>query len=242
MEICIYSSDKNLIHKLESFLNQFLREKNINFRISKINSYDELNINKFIDILFIELNDNIPFKILESIPTIYISDVLFYTLNDISQKNTILKPINYKSFCNVFSIFFSEFLENNKRNKSLILEKINEFSIDNNFKFDGKYKESKNNIKNINSSCILYIENLNKNKVKIFTEKNSFEIDESIDLFEKNLKNNFFRCNKDFLINIKKLSKIGRDFVIINDYKIKVDKNKFKILKNSIIDILKINF
>lgn len=242
MEICIYSSNKNLIYKLETFLNQFLCEKNINFRINNINSYDELKINKFIDIIFVELNDNIEFKKVDCTPTIYISDVLFYTLNDISQKNTILKPISYKSFYNVFSIFFSEFLENNKRNKSLILEKINEFSIYNNFKFDGKDKESKNNIKNINSSCILYIENLNKNKVKIFTEKNSFEIDESINFFEKNLKNNFFRCSKDFLINIKKLSKIGRDFVIINDYKIKVDKNKFKTLKNSIIDILKINF
>lgn len=92
----------------------------------------------------------------------------------------------------------------------------------------------------ITSSSILYIEKISNNKTKIHTAQKNFEFLESISYFEKKLDKNFFRCSKNFLINLNKISRFQKEFVIINNQQIKIDKNKFKKLKKTLLDFLKI--
>lgn len=241
MNICICSNDKILVDKLKLFLEDFFHEKDTNFKTTHIYSLDNINKNNLFDVILLDLTKNTVNENIKKTPIIYITDVIFYTLNSVNYENILLKPIKYSSFNKEFSIIFFRYLETLNKSKSFILEKINNFSLSN--KSSKNFNTYNKNINsNIKSSSIIYVENISKNNSKIFTDTNCFEIDENIDFFEKNFSSNFFRCNKSHLINLNKLSKIGKYFVIINSQKIDVDKDRFKKLKDTVVDIFQIKF
>lgn len=265
MEICIYSNDIDLINNIESFLDIFFYDKNTKYKITKINSYSKIDYFEDFDVLFIDTNNDFFIDNNKDIYKIYLCDILYFISNNIHNKNIIFKPLKYKSFFDEFSLFFDENKKTHKKNTSFILDKIKSFNFKNKqkkfpiYKEYNSFKENQTNYfldKNykINildyysnetliseSSSILFICSDNNFNSIIYKSNSFFNVDYSLDYFEKQFANIFFRCNDNFIVNLRKISKIGKDFVIINNIKIDVDKDKFNKLKENLSHILKIN-
>jgi len=88
--------------------------------------------------------------------------------------------------------------------------------------------------------CILFIESRG-NSCIAYTSSTSITINHTIDLLEKNLDSStFFRCHNNYLINLNKISKLNRTYVIINAKIVPICKCRFNELKNRLLFILKI--
>src|SRR5699024_4516322 len=123
---------------------------------------------------------------------------------------------------------------------------INYYSLEKELsEYINKYKnisnilnDMKNKSKEISYKSILYVKQIEKNKSILYDEKNEFLVDENIKTLEDKLSPTLFRCNKEYIININKISKIRNHFIIINNKKIEVDKKRFTNLKNILLKIL----
>ncbi len=182
----------------------------------------------------------------------FINKNLGYTLSKIETEYKdidILITDSDKEFFNVHKILITDVFnitKNINKNLRYILKPINYYSLEKELsEYINKYKnisnilnDMKNKSKEISYKSILYVKQIEKNKSILYDEKNEFLVDENIKTLEDKLSPTFFRCNKEYLININKISKIGNHFIIINDKKIEVDKKRFTNLKNILLKIL----
>lgn len=182
----------------------------------------------------------------------FINKNLGYTLSKIETEYKdidILITDSDKEFFNVHKILITDVFnitKNINKNLRYILKPINYYSLEKELsEYINKYKnisnilnDMKNKSKEISYKSILYVKQIEKNKSILYDEKNEFLVDENIKTLEDKLSPTFFRCNKKYLININKISKIGNHFIIINDKKIEVDKKRFTNLKNILLKIL----
>lgn len=182
----------------------------------------------------------------------FINKNLGYTLSKIETEYKdidILITDSDKEFFNVHKILITDVFnitKNINKNLRYILKPINYYSLEKELsEYINKYKnisnilnDMKNKSKEISYKSILYVKQIEKNKSILYDEKNEFLVDENIKTLEDKLSPTFFRCNKEYLININKISKIGKYFIIINGKKIEVDKKRFTNLKNILLKIL----
>ncbi len=182
----------------------------------------------------------------------FINKNLGYTLSKIETEYKdidILITDSDKEFFNVHKILITDVFnitKNINKNLRYILKPINYYSLEKELsEYINKYKnisnilnDMKNKSKEISYKSILYVKQIEKNKSILYDEKNEFLVDENIKTLEDKLSPTFFRCNKEYLININKISKIVKHFIIINDKKIEVDKKRFTNLKNILLKIL----
>ena len=81
---------------------------------------------------------------------------------------------------------------------------------------------------------ILYIEVVRK-IVTIYVLDGQHKIEISLKKLEKQLLNySFFRCHNSYLVNLKAISGIKGNFIIINDYEVPVSRSKSKELQTKL--------
>ncbi|MDK2585999.1 LytTR family DNA-binding domain-containing protein [Romboutsia sedimentorum] len=131
----------------------------------------------------------------------------------------LLKPINYNEFSKHLIQCKNEVLNN--KSKYITIKEID---------------EGKTVIITINS--ILYIETECRVTL-IHTDAKVYRIKESIKKFENELKEySFYRCHRAYLINLSKVSSIGKSSIFIKNDEIMVSRYKIKDLKMKITEIL----
>lgn len=212
---------------LSKYLAKFSIDKDFKYNLTTCNSLDKLLLNhpKHIDILFlyIELTDKntatATYKKLQSIYSdikiIFIPEILNFMLNGFALKDFhyLLQPLSYESFEDEMSSCTGTL----------------------NTTTDETYV---NLLNGVFAKTILYIEDKG-NECVAYTNNSMFQIPHDLNHIEKLLTSSFmFRCHKNYIINLKNLSRIGKYFVIIKSREIPVDSNKFGDLKHKLLIIL----
>ncbi|MDI0267287.1 LytTR family DNA-binding domain-containing protein [Clostridioides difficile] len=99
----------------------------------------------------------------------------------------------------------------------------------------------KNQIIKIEEHSILFVEIVSR-KLKVVTKNEEYIINDKMDIFEENLKENiFFRCHKSYLINLLEITDLNYNFVYLTreKIKIKVAPKKTKELKEKLADFFR---
>ncbi|GAA0866451.1 LytTR family DNA-binding domain-containing protein [Paraclostridium tenue] len=131
----------------------------------------------------------------------------------------LLKPIKYSDFSKHLIQCKNEILNN--KEKYISIKEID---------------EGKTIIIPVNS--ILYVE-MECRITLIHTDSKIYKTRESIKNFENELKKySFYRCHRAYLINLYKISSIGKNIAIIKGNEVLVSRYKVKELKMKITDIL----
>lgn len=235
MQIYIYSKNNKIKNTLEQFIYTFFEDKEITYTITKISDEIELNNISDYDLIFFDTDqkptDNIDFK---NTHIIKISDIFYYTLNNISNENILFKPLKYDSFYLEFNSIFEKFVSKNKKASESILSKIK--------LFNKKKSNNKESIDFTQIKNITYIHICSNKHFIIHTKNKSYNVYDSIEIYNNTICTNLFRCNNNHLISLQEVSRIGKYFIEVNFTIISVDKNKFNPLKEELIKILKISF
>lgn len=126
---------------------------------------------------------------------------------------------------------------NMKEELNEAFEKIHQMNKRNNYYIVGKKDDI---IKSILVKDVIYFETRPKGVI-IHTQNNMYESDERInDLEEKLIEYDFFRCHKSFLVNMKSVQKIDRQFAYFTDSnKAYISVRKLGETKKKYIDVKK---
>lgn len=223
--ICWDNVDQTKV--LSKYLAKFSIYNNFKYHLSTFKTLDELinNSPMHIDILLLysDLTDKNTVlstcekvkSMFSNIQIIFIPELVNFMLNGFALKDLpyILQPLKYKCF----------------EEEMIACAKHLNLNINENYT---------NLLSGISIKSILYIESVGNNCV-VYTNNSMFNIPCNISYIEKNPTFNFFfRCHNDYIVNLKKLSKIGKYFVIINSKRIPVDANKFEELKHMLLIML----
>ena len=135
-----------------------------------------------------------------------------YEAYEVKAFRYMLKPIEYDLLSKYLKDCISEIL--NKKNMIVI-------------------KSNKNTLV-LPINNILYIEVVRK-IVTIYVLDGQHKIEISLKKLEKQLLNySFFRCHNSYLVNLKAISGIKGNFIIINDYEVPVSRSKYKELQTKL--------
>ena len=212
---------KKIINKFNSTIFDLLEYSNGKIFIdSYIGNFDII----FLDIDMpqmdgLETASNIR-KIDQDVLIIFITNMAHNAINgyEVNALDFILKPLNEFQFTTKL-----------KRAVSFIKKKENKVLLVNN----------SNGVKQvINSSQVLYIEVLN-HRLIYHTKDNDFYEFSSLSKIEKELKRfAFSRCNSCFLVNLKFVTGMEKDLVLLNGIRLKISRNKKKDFMNSLTDFI----
>lgn len=217
--IAICNENYDEVKALKEYLQQYSKNHNIKYKLSIYTKIDTLiaSASKLIDIILLDIkldnkqivtqmNNHIQSHF-TSVEVIYMCDVIRFMLNGFDLKNHryILKPITYKSLEDELNAS----IENIKLKKNIYL--------------DG-----------LDAKGIYFIKEIKKECIAV-TVDSEIKLPYNINYLEKKLNSDlFFRCGKDYIINLRKISKIGKYFAILNGYEILVPKKNFKDLKDKL--------
>ena len=237
INVTICCDELDQVSILNSYLVKFSSCHDFKYKLSSFKSFNELASNppKHIDILLLNINltnKQTVFNTYKRIRSLYsdiqivfIPEIVDFMLNGFSLKDFkyILKPLKYSAFEDEFLLCIRDLCVENK-----LIEKSN------------IYKSPINMLGGVSTASILFIESRGSNCIA-YTSNNFVSIPNNINVLEKNLSTStFFRCHNNYLINLKKISKLNRTSVIINSKIVPVSGNKFKELKNRLLFMLKI--
>ena len=240
--ITICNDNYEEVKALKEHLQQYSKDHNIKYKLSIYTKIETLiaSASKPTDIILLDIklenkqvvkqtNDHIQVHF-TSVEVIYMCDVLKFMLNgfDLKSHRYILKPIKYKSLED----------ELNATIKNLETKDI-DISFD---AFDNQEELPKEDIdlEGLDAEEIYFIEGLKKECIAV-TADSEIKLLYNINYLEKNLNSDLFlRCSKDYIINLRNISKIGKYFVVSNGYEILVPKKNFKELKDKLKIILDI--
>lgn len=136
---------------------------------------------------------------------------------EIGAKRYLVKPVQYSDFVRHVQPCIEAILRK-KENYIWIRSGYNEYKI---------------RIDTIN-----YIET-NDRKVSVYTKQTHYDTYMSMGSLEKELeKEGFFRCHKSFLVNLRCIERIGKDFVTVSDTQIGVSRLKMKNLREELAKII----
>lgn len=235
LNITICFDDLDQMGILNSYLIKFSSSHNCKYKLSSFNSLDDLlNKNpKQIDILLLNINLNNKQTVLNtyhkltslynSIQIIFIPEIVDFMINGFYLKDFkyILKPLNYPSFEEEFLLCIKDFDAINKPIKNIPQNHLSAF--------DG-----------VSTKSILFIESRGYNCIA-YTTNFSINLNHSLSMLENDLDCSiFFRCHNNYLINLNKINKLNRNYVIIDSKVVPVSNDKFSELKNKLLFILKI--
>ena len=232
--ITVCSDDLDDIKTLSNYLFKLSLYNNFKYKLYTSTSiHDILNsFNNKTDIIFvflkhtnkelvININNTLKNKF-NNIRIIYIPEIIDFMINGLCLKNYnyILNPIKFESFEDeLMSLICGLKVKSN--NYNILDENIFKFDIMNEIPHKDIFY-----IQASNSDCIVY------------TKNSSVKINYTLDALQINLNSAFmYRCNNDYIVNLKKINKIGRHFVISNSKYITVDEDRFELLKNKLIAI-----
>ncbi len=232
MVLNIAICDDEYIHRkvIEDYLGRGFSSES--YKVVEFNSGEELleNYPEKLDILLLDIQmtgiDGIKaakkIRLFDTNVMIIFTTAILHFMQDgyeVRAFRYLLKPINYNDFSKHLIQCKNEVLNN--KSKYMTIKEID---------------EGKTVIITINS--ILYIETECRVTL-IHTDAKVYRIKESIKKFENELKEySFYRCHRAYLINLSKVSSIGKSSIFIKNDEIMVSRYKIKDLKMKITEIL----
>ncbi|WP_270505978.1 LytR/AlgR family response regulator transcription factor [Paraclostridium sordellii] len=225
LSISICEDEKFYRNILKEYIHSILKNEYIEYELSIYSSGTEFfnNIDKKVDILLLDicLINESGMDIARKLRDINIkTEIIFitsmqnyvYEAYEVKAFRYMLKPIEYDLLSKYLKDCISEILNKNnmiviKSNKNTLVLPINK---------------------------ILYIEVVRK-IVTIYVLDGQHKIEISLKKLEKQLLNySFFRCHNSYLVNLKAISGIKGNFIIINDYEVPVSRSKYKELQTKL--------
>ena len=225
LSISIWEDEKFYRDILKEYIHSILKSEYIEYELSIYSSGTEFfnNIDKKVDILLLDicLINESGMDIARKLRDINIkTEIIFitsmqnyvYEAYEVKAFRYMLKPIEYDLLSKYLKDCISEILNKNnmiviKSNKNTLVLPINN---------------------------ILYIEVVRK-IVTIYVLDGQHKIEISLKKLEKQLLNySFFRCHNSYLVNLKAISGIKGNFIIINDYEVPVSRSKYKELQTKL--------
>ncbi|CEN26374.1 LytR/AlgR family response regulator transcription factor [Paraclostridium sordellii] len=225
LSISICEDEKFYRDILKEYIHSILKSEYIEYELSIYSSGTEFfnNIDKKVDILLLDicLINESGMDIARKLRDINIkTEIIFitsmqnyvYEAYEVKAFRYMLKPIEYDLLSKYLKDCISEILNKNnmiviKSNKNTLVLPINN---------------------------ILYIEVVRK-IVTIYVLDGQHKIEISLKKLEKQLLNySFFRCHNSYLVNLKAISGIKGNFIIINDYEVPVSRSKYKELQTKL--------
>ena len=228
--IAICDDEKYVCNTIQTMLSNFL-SKNMEITIQQFSSGTELlQYNKTIDILFLDIQmdyingmetarklRNRKFKGFIIFITI-LKEMVFQSF-EVQAYDYLLKPITEKQFDKTMERLFTSIQNANEAN--LLIQKGHESRI-------------------ISFEDIVYCEIIDR---KVYLHLSSSEIldfYDRIENLEKKLDNNFFRCHRSFLINLKHLKSYKNGIAYMeNGQEIPVSRLRSKTFSNVILQYMK---
>lgn len=217
-QICIVDDEDNSLNQLKEILLKFFKGKSIQVDIfsfnNPVNFIDKFIPNKY-DIIFLDISMpqingiDVGKKIREkdiSTTIVFTTSLIQYALSgyEVNAFDYLLKPINYSSLALTLQRWLK--LQNNNDNSITI-----------------KYK---NSFIKLDIISILYIEVID-HKLIIHTKNEDYSLRDSLDNYIDKLKDyNFSLCNRCYLVNLKYVSKITQDNVIVGNDKLILSKKR----------------
>jgi len=229
--IAICDDEKYICNTIQTMLSNFFCKKNMEVTIQQFSSGTELlQYNKTIDILFLDIQmdyingmetarklRNRKFKGFIIFITI-LKEMVFQSF-EVQAYDYLLKPITEKQFDKTMERLFTSIQNANEAN--LLIQKGHESRI-------------------ISFEDIVYCEIIDR---KVYLHLSSSEIldfYDRIENLEKKLDNNFFRCHRSFLINLKHLKSYKNGIAYMeNGQEIPVSRLRSKTFSNVILQYMK---
>ena len=211
--IAICDDEKYICNTIQTMLSNFFCKKNMEITIQQFSSGTELlQYNKTIDILFLDIQ-------MDFIIFITILKEMVFQSFEVQAYDYLLKPITEKQFDKTMERLFTSIQNANEAN--LLIQKGHESRI-------------------ISFEDIVYCEIIDR---KVYLHLSSSEIldfYDRIENLEKKLDNNFFRCHRSFLINLKHLKSYKNGIAYMeNGQEIPVSRLRSKTFSNVILQYMK---
>ncbi len=232
--ISIISNNNIKVNALCEYLKKYSSLNNFKYKLYKYDSLDTLlkSHQDKLDILFtiIDLTDNTSFyyisntlkSLYKDIEIIFMPEIVDFMLNGSCLKNSkyIIGPLKYASFEDELTVCINDLHKKNKTYST---------------------KDTSCLLSNIPIDSILFIKS-QQNTCIAYTLYGYTNLDYDINQLENILATStFYRCHDNYIINIKKISRLNKDSVIINSKLIPVSSYNFKILKEKLLFKLKID-
>lgn len=168
----------------------------------------------FMDVDMPKLNGLLAAKSLRSfddnVVLVFITNLAKYAIKgyEVNARDYILKPLNYSAFKLKIKRILSAVKI--KQDKNILLT-------------------SNGTTVKVDENSIYYIE-INNHNIVYHTEKGDFTSYGTMKLVEKTLsKNQFFRCNSGYLVNLKHISKVaGNEVIIVNGDRLVISRARKK--------------
>lgn len=231
MFTCVICEDEEAQRKIIiSYLKQIFKELPVTYEILEFETGEELIQYYptqaeliFLDIQMGELSGIDTAKRIrtfnEDVEIILITGLLEYMQEgyEVNAKRYLVKPVQYDDFTRQVRPCIEKLL-NKKENYIWIRSGYNEYKI--------------------RIDTIYYVET-NDRKVSVYTKNKYYDTYMSMSGLEKELKKEgFFRCHKSFLINLRYVESISKDFVTIGGNQIVVSRLKMKSLREELAKII----
>lgn len=218
LKIAVCEDDSIQIQNISNMINKNLKSKNKQYELFKFNNGEELlsSINNFhIYFLDIQMNNISGIDTAKKIRLINTNALIIFTTAfkdyvfdafDVNAFHYLLKPIDEEKFK---EILYSAINQLHPQNKFIIAKNMNHSS-------------------RIFLKDILYIES-NQRKIKIHTTYDVVEYYYKIsDLENELLEDNFFRCHKSYIVNLKYIQSFDNTFITLKNFE-KVFISKYKL-------------
>ncbi len=221
INIAIVEDSREEMQKLTAFLNKYRQENpDIEFVISKFTDGDEIceNFQCRYDVILMDIEmqrvDGMKAaeylrKFDEHVEIIFITNCTQYAIVGYKVRafNYILKPISYTVFAAEVKRFIGSVI---KKREEYILITL------------------RNNTVRLALNEIIYVECI-KHKIIFHTKNSDYEIFGTMRDYESRLeKNNFFRCNSGYLINLMMVNGVKDDMVSVGGYELKISRPRKK--------------
>ncbi len=148
------------------------------------------------------------------VKVIFVTSLAQYVIKgyEVNAFDFMLKPVNYYSF----AIKLKRFMETYEQKENYIFVRV------------------KNELVKINVSDIKYFEVIN-HKLIIHTTTQNYEIYDNLNKYLNMLsKDSFALCNRCYLVNLKYVNKVNKEFVLVGNDSLLVSRRKY----NDFIDAL----
>ena len=225
LRIAIVEDEEQVALTIKSYLNEFFSSINIDFACMHFDSAIKFLDRYAFDYDLVLMDINLPtldgmsaVKELRQkdreVKIIFVTSLAQYVIKgyEVNAFDFILKPVNYYSF----AIKLKRFMETYETKENHILIKV------------------KNELIKINISDIKYFEVIN-HKLIIHTINQNYEIYDNLNKYLNMLANESFAlCNRCYLVNLKYVNKVNKDFVLVGNDNLIVSRRKY----NDFLDAL----
>jgi len=216
LKIAVVEDEQDFRSQIVGYINDFSIEYNMEMDVVEFS--DGLDFSKKFqrgyDILLLDIElpsrngMDIAFEVRKQDPDVVIVFITFmaqYAIKgyEVDALDFILKPINYFAFSKRFARAIKRIRKNSNRQITLSMQ---------------------NKIVSLNSDDVYYIESSNR-FLHYYTKDNKYSIRGAMKNVEEELAAfHFVRCNHWYLVNLKHVSSIDNNFVILGDYKLEISR------------------